>query len=225
MIIVVANSKGGVGKSTLAVHLAAWLSEKGLRVTLADCDAQQSSSEWIKEAVPGVRAVHLDDPSIILDELPTLKMDADFVVADGPGSNTEVSRALLFRADLAIIPCKASMLEARALAKATSFLRQVRDIRAGAPAATIVLSMVGKNYRLTSDMKDAAKELGLPLAAVPLILRQAYADSPGQGTVVWEMGARAADAAREIDALFQELLPQAVKKPAARTGPRTRRRA
>ena len=53
MIIVVANSKGGVGKSTLAVHLSAWLHEQGHTVTLADCDTQQSSSTrercWLSE--------------------------------------------------------------------------------------------------------------------------------------------------------------------------------
>ncbi|MGN6727617.1 MAG: ParA family protein [Tepidisphaeraceae bacterium] len=43
IIIVVANSKGGVGKSTVSVHLAAWLHEQGRKVTLADCDTQQSS--------------------------------------------------------------------------------------------------------------------------------------------------------------------------------------
>lgn len=124
MIIAIANSKGGVGKSTLAVHLAAWLHEQGHRVTLADCDTQQSSSEWIREAVPTIKAVRLDNPDVILNELPLLAADADFVVADGPGSQTETSRALLLRADLAIVPCKASMLEVRALAKATEVLRQ-----------------------------------------------------------------------------------------------------
>src|SRR5258707_2747149 len=108
MIIVVANSKGGVGKSTLAVHLAAWLHEQGHRVTLADCDTQHSSSEWIGEAMPGVKAVRLGNSDIILNELPLLDQETDFVVADGPGSNTETSRALLLRADLAIVPCKAS---------------------------------------------------------------------------------------------------------------------
>ena len=53
MLIVVANTKGGVGKSTLAVHLAAWLHEQGHSVLLVDCDVQHSSSEWAKEAVPG----------------------------------------------------------------------------------------------------------------------------------------------------------------------------
>ena len=84
---------------------------------------------------------------------------ADYVVADGPGSNTETSRALLLRADLALVPCKASMLEVRALAQATNVLRQAQDIRGGQPRAVIVLSMVGKNYRLTQDMKDAAAAL------------------------------------------------------------------
>jgi chromosome partitioning protein len=211
MIIAIANSKGGVGKSTVAVHLAAWLHSQGHRVTLADCDTQQSSSEWIREAVPGVNAVRLDNPEIILNELPLLAADADYVIADGPGSQTETSRALLLRADLAIVPCKASMLEVRALAKATEVLRVSQDIRSGAPEAIIILSMVGKNYRLTKDMKDAAAALNLPLATRPMILRQIYADAPGQGAVVWNMGSRAREAAEEVDHIFREILPDAVK--------------
>jgi chromosome partitioning protein len=209
MIIVVANSKGGVGKSTLAVHLAAWLHEQGHTVTLADCDTQHSSSEWAKEAAPDVKAVRLADPNEILDQLPTLGQQADYVVADGPGSNTETSRALLLRADLALVPCKASMLEVRALAQATNVLRQAQDIRGGQPRAVIVLSMVGKTYRLTQDMKDAAGALELPLAKTALTLKQIYADAPGQGAVVWQLGARGREAAAEVQALFREVLPEA----------------
>src|SRR5208283_5467308 len=105
----------GVGKSTLAVHLAAWLHEQGHRVTLADCDTQHSSSDWLREAVPEINSVRLGSPDQILDELPQIGREVDYVVADGPGSNTETSRTLLLIADLAIIPCKASMLEIRAL--------------------------------------------------------------------------------------------------------------
>ena len=211
-IIAIANSKGGVGKSTTAVHLAAWLHEQGYSVTLADCDTQQSSSEWIREAMPAVKAVRLDNPDHILSELPMLDQDADYVVADGPGSQTETSRALLLRAHFAIVPCKASMLEVRALAKATEALRQAQDIRNGVPEAMIVLSMVGKNYRLTKDMQNAAQALGLPLASVPLILRQIYADAPGQGQVVWNMGSRARNASDEVQRLFSEIFPEAIKQ-------------
>ena len=210
MIIVVANSKGGVGKSTIAVHLAGWLARQGHRVTLADCDTQASSSIWMAEANPEIRTVRLGGPDDILNQLPVLHTETEFLVADGPGSNTETSRALLLRADFAIVPCKASMLEVRALAQATDVLRQAQDIRGGFPNAVIVLSMVGKHYRLTEDMKHAAAALKLPLAATALTLRQIYADSPGQGTFVWKMGSRGREVAAEVDALFRELFPAAV---------------
>lgn len=222
MIIVVANSKGGVGKSTLSVHLAAWLHEQGHRVTLADCDTQQSSSQWLQEAKPDIKAIRMNDPDLILNELPALAQETDFVVADGPGSRTETSRALLLRADLAIVPCKASMLEVRALAVATDILRQAQDIRGGVPKALIVLSMVRQSYRLTRDMRDAAAALSLPLASKAMTLRQIYADAPGQGAVVWDMGAPGREAAAEIDAIFREVLPLAVRQPVRVSGRRTR---
>jgi chromosome partitioning protein len=219
-IIAVANSKGGVGKSTLAVHLAAWLDKQGHRVTLADCDTQQSSSQWIREAAPQVKALCLRDPDDIINELPMLAQDTDYVVADGPGSLAETSRALLLVADSAVVPCKASMLEIRALDAATKVLRQAQKIRAGMPKAKIVLSMVGKNYRLTQDMQEAAALLKLPITPTFMTLRQIYADAPGQAAVVWQLGARAREAAIEVDRLFHELMPEAVAKPGKTTAPR-----
>lgn len=209
MIIAVVNSKGGVGKSTVAGNMAAWLHELGHTVVLADCDSQNSSSEWIAEAVPQVRVARYENADEVLEGLPQLRQEADYVVCDGPGSQTETSRALLMWADLAVIPCKASMFEARALAKNTAFVRQAQAIRKGPPHAVAVLSMVGKDFRLTKDMRDAAAALTLPLAATHVTLRQAYADAPGQSTLVWRMGSREKEAAKEIAVLFQELLPEA----------------
>ena len=161
MIITVANNKGGVGKSTLSVHLAAWLHAQGHSVTLADCDTQQSSSEWIREALPDVKTVRLSSPSEILNELPQLRQEVDFVVADGPGSNTETSLALL-----------ASRFRHRAMQGQHAGGEGARPGHAsiaggpghpgGKPDAVIVLNMVGKNYRLTKDMMQAAAALELP---------------------------------------------------------------
>jgi chromosome partitioning protein len=131
-------------------------------------------------------------------------------VADGAGGNSETSRALLLRGDLAIFPCKASMLEARALAQATSLLHQARDIRGAKPDGVVVLSMVGKQYRLTQDMREIAAELKLRITGPALTLRQIYADAPGQGSVVWRMGTRGKEAAAEVLELFETLLPNAV---------------
>ena len=210
MIIALVNSKGGVGKSTLAGNLAGWLNAHGRKVILADCDTQASSSEWIREAAPAIHVVRLSNADEVLDELPSLAHEADYVIADGPGSQTETSRALLMWADLAIIPCKASMFEARALAKNTGFVRQAQAIRKGPPEAIAVLSMVGRDYRLTKDMRNAASSLQLTLSETAITLRQAYADAPGQATFVWNMGYTAKDAAAEINQLFEEILPEAV---------------
>jgi len=114
MIIAIVNSKGGVGKSTLAGHLAGWLAAHGKIVIVADCDLQQSSSEWLREAAPHIQVVRLSSADEVLDELPALRLEADYVIADGPGSQTETSRALLMWADRAIVPCtKTSILFAR----------------------------------------------------------------------------------------------------------------
>lgn len=212
MIVVVANSKGGVGKSTVAVHLAAWLKRHGRSVALADCDAQQSSSEWCKEALPDLPAVRLTTPDEIIEQLPHLDREHEFVIADGPGSNVDTSRTLLLVAHLALVPCKASMLEVRALEQATRFIRQAHQVRGGQPKAVIILSMVGRRYRLTQDMRAAAAALHLPLADTPLVLRQVYADAPGQSAVVGGMGPRAKEAAAEVDALFGELFPEVAKQ-------------
>jgi chromosome partitioning protein len=208
-IIAVANTKGGVGKSTVSVHLAAWLSEFGHRVLLADCDIQQSSSAWIREAVPSVTAIRYKDPDLMIDELKILGAEFDYIVADAPGGNVETSRGLLLRADLAVVPVKASMLEVRALAEATRVLRVAQDVRGGKPDAVIVLSMVRQRYRLTEDMKAAAAHLNLVVAKKAMTLRQVYADAPGQGTVAWQMGGAGSEAAAEVDELFREILPAA----------------
>ena len=211
MIIAITNSKGGVGKSTIAVHLAVWLKEQGHSVILADCDAQFSSSEWLKEAAPGIPFERLRSSEEILERLRVLNQEADYIVADGPGSNSETSRALLLRADFAFVPCKASMLEVRALAQATNVLREVQEIRGGKPFATIMLSMVGKHYRLTKDMKEAAESLDMSLADCILTQKQVYADAPGQRAVVWSLGSRGSKAGKEMRELLREILPFAWK--------------
>ncbi|TWT35183.1 MinD/ParA/CobQ/CobA-like protein [Posidoniimonas corsicana] len=209
-IIAVANGKGGVGKSTVSVHLAGWLHDQGHRVLLADCDAQQSSSQWLEEANPDIDTVQFEKADDILDSLQEHAREFDYVVADGPGSNSETSRALLMVADLAVLPCKASLLEVRALAEATKILMQARKIRGGPPPATIILNMVQPRFKLAAEMKKAASALRLPIVSKPWILRQVYADAPGQGKFVWKMGAAGRIGAAEVQKIFEELMPEAI---------------
>ena len=67
MIVALANAKGGVGKSTLAVHLAAWWKERAASVALVDADAQGSSSVWLREAEQALDVFRLQTPDDILE--------------------------------------------------------------------------------------------------------------------------------------------------------------
>ena len=67
MIISTTNQKGGVGKSTIAVHLVAWLRENDISVALVDADAQNSSSDWISAFDPEVSIYRMESSDEILE--------------------------------------------------------------------------------------------------------------------------------------------------------------
>lgn len=62
MIYGLTNSKGGVGKTTIAVHLAAWLVKKKRRVIFIDADPQSSASQWIRELELPIQLEQLSEP-------------------------------------------------------------------------------------------------------------------------------------------------------------------
>ncbi|MCL5096005.1 MAG: ParA family protein [Candidatus Omnitrophica bacterium] len=204
MIIALANSKGGVGKSTLAVHLAVWWQEQGAKVTLVDADAQGASSIWLHEALPQAAIFRLQSPDDILDRMPGLQRDFKQVVVDGPAGLSEVTRAILLVSDLALLPCGPSVLDLRAAHEAIRVVRQAQAIRHGPPQAALVPNKLQVQYRLSRELLESARSLEVPCTD-GLRLRQAYADAAGQGTVVWRLGPRGEAAASEIKGLFHGL--------------------
>ena len=207
MIIALTNSKGGVGKSTVAVHLAAWWQEQGAKVALVDADAQGSSSVWLQEASPETPVLRLQTPDEILDGVPKLQTQFDHLVIDGPGGLTEVTRAILLVADLAVLPCGPSMLDLRAVNEAIRVVKQAQHIRHGPPQAVLVPNKLQVQYRLSRELIEMLATLGIQ-NTLGLRLRQAYADAVGQGTVVWRLGRRGEMAGNEIKELFHGLLGQ-----------------
>ncbi|MEZ6117111.1 MAG: AAA family ATPase [Pirellulaceae bacterium] len=218
MIIATANSKGGVGKTTIAVNLTAWLHLYGYKVVLADCDAQRLSSRWLGEALPEIPTVIFSSPEQIIKGLPQLLTEHDVVVADGPAGMEEVSRAILLRAHAVLIPAKASKLELNALALATETVREVQDIREGKPVAVVVANQVNEKHVLTRELIKESRKLGFPVANHVIHQKQIFAQAPGMGgqvgKILWQMGRsqRVKDAAFEIDALFQEIFPEVAEQ-------------
>ena len=202
-IVAVINSKGGVGKSTIAVHYAIAESEKGRRVALIDSDVQESSTRWLKDLADGVAVFRLPTPDDVLERAPKLKEEYDLVIADGPAGLSEVTRAILLRADVALLPCGPSTMDLRPAKDSLRVLQQAQSVRNGTPKAFFVPNKLQSGTRLTRELLSTAEALGLPVLP-GLHLRQVYADAVGQGTVVWRMpNARAAS--DEIYQLFKAI--------------------
>lgn len=206
MILALTNAKGGVGKSTIAVHLAAWLTEQGHRTVLVDSDVQGSSSAWLAEASPTVPSVRLLTAEDVIAQLPEIAKQFDYVVADGPAGLSQVTRALMVMADLAIFPCGPSALDLRAVMNAVEVLKKIQEVRGGKPDSIIIPNKLQPQYRLSRELIQFVRDFGMP-AGDGLGLRQAYADSASQGTVVWRMNSQSArQAAAEMQYLFQQLV-------------------
>jgi len=206
MIFALTNLKGGVGKSTISVHLAVYLSEQGRKVALVDSDVQAGSSVWLKEASPEIANLRLQTPDDVLEELPKISEKFEHIVIDGPAGLAEVTRSILLLADVTFLPCGPSVLDLRAANDAIRVVRQVQNIRKGPPKAVLVPNKLQVQYRLSQEFLETARSLEIP-ASSGLRLRQAYADAVGQGTVVWKMQTKSAqEAAGEIQNLFRELL-------------------
>ena len=207
VVIALTNSKGGVGKTTLAVHLAAWSQEHGHGVVLVDADSQGASSLWLREAAPGIKAVRLPSADDVLDAIPTLQKDFGLIVVDGPAGLSEITRSILLVADLALLPCGPSVLDLRAATEAVKVVRQAQRIRHGMPEARLVPNKLQARYRLSRELLESLRFLAVPTSN-GLRLRQAFADAAGQGALVWQLGRRGGCAAREIRGLFHGLFAE-----------------
>ncbi len=212
MMIVCANSKGGVGKSTLAVHLAVWLHDRGFRTALLDADKQRSSSEWIAEAEPQITVRVANTPEECVLSVQELLQSHDFVVGDAPGGLEDLSRTLLILADLAIFPISPSILDVRSVAGATEVLRYAQAIRGGKPEGRLVLNKMKTRGAISRQLREAAPNLGLQVASNVIRDLQIYCDAPQQGTVVSRFGRKGGIAAAETDALFEELVGDDIKQ-------------
>ncbi|HEY9645891.1 MAG TPA: AAA family ATPase [Chroococcidiopsis sp.] len=184
-ILAFANQKGGAGKSTGAVHATDWLIQNGYSAILVDADGQQSSSEWMRELDLPCKVI--SDPEKLFDELPKLAESYDIVVVDGPGNASEVTKALLIRANLVLIPCRDSMIDLASTGKIVQFVRQAKEIRGGLPVAALYLNAVKDNTVLLREAKEALQSGILPLLNTTLPDRQCIKDAPGQGSTVFRM--------------------------------------
>lgn len=207
MMISLTNQKGGVGKSTLAVHLAIWLHDQGFRTALLDADKQRSSSGWVAQAEALITVCVAETPEMCVAEARELLATHDVVVGDGPGGIDDVSRAMLLLSDIALLPITPSILDLRSVQQATGILRYAQQINGNRPEGRLILNKMKTRDTISRELREASPGLGVGVATAVLRDLQAYRDAAQQGTVVTRMGRKAVAASEEIVRLFTELVP------------------
>ena len=197
--------KGGAGKTTLAIHLAAEAATHGLRVLLLDLDPQASAAKWGDRRQPGEVDVDVavDSPARLDVALRRAEAEGyDLTVLDtAPHADQAALRAARL-ADLVLVPVRCSILDLDAVGATLDLCALARR-----PAA-VVLNAAPIRSRVVQEAADTVTGLGADLASTVIRERVAFRHALVDGRVAREFEP-AGGAATEITALFAETCKRA----------------
>ena len=204
MIVTIGNSKGGVGKSTIACNLAVMAAKTGKNVLLVDADPQASSLNFrsIRES-DDVKATAITTPTLHKD----LKdfSNFDMILIDSGGRDTSIFRSAILAADLLVIPVLPSVYDIWAASDTIEIVKEA-VLYNEKLVSRFLINMVLPNSIMGRDTQAALKEHEeIPILKQTVGARQVFKNalSMGQGVVEFEPKSKAA---QEIAACYQEII-------------------
>jgi chromosome partitioning protein len=207
MIIGVLNQKGGVGKTTIAVNLAATYARQGRRVLLVDADPQGSSMAWSSaRTLPPLFPVIGGAKPTLHKDMPELARDYEVVVIDGAPRVSDLGRSAIMASDMVLIPVQPSPYDVWASAEIVQLVREAQQYKENLKVAFVINRKIA-NTAIGRDVADALGEFAVPVLKTSLTQRVLYAESAAQGMAVFE-AAPSGEATFEIGRLVEAIEDQ-----------------
>jgi chromosome partitioning protein len=206
MFITMLQQKGGVGKTTLAVHLAVAIStmRNDLSVVVADADPQESATAWLRSGASGVPVVRVALDNEGKDLLTELKrIDADLVILDLPPALATISLRAALHSQLLLIPSGPSSVDLRATRAAVELAHEAMTMLPG-KQMLLIPNKVRWNTSAGRQIRDALTGWGT-VSKTTICQREAFAESAMLGLGVVQH-APDSQAAQEINLLADEIL-------------------
>lgn len=157
--ILIANSKGGCGKTTIATNLAGYLASIGEKVAIADLDRQQSSAQWLNSRPTFMPAIH--SYSVQKKQyLPKL----DWIITDSPaGFRDEKMSDAVKEADCVIVPIQPSTFDISATSDFLEILEREKAVRKHKTMVALVGMRVNSRANSTATLTAFMQDTGWPI--------------------------------------------------------------
>lgn len=209
-VIVVGSTKGGVGKTTIALNIAIARALQGRDVWLIDADRQATASTALairgeSGKLPAIATAHYPDGGALRSQLQHQRGKFQDVVIDAGGRDSTALRAALVLSDLVLVPFQPRSIDVWAVADIAALIEEARSMRDGLEA----FGFLNLADIAGSDNREAAEALSdypaIKYLDTPIRRRKSIANAAGNGMSVLEYQPKDEKANTELNALLKAI--------------------